>query len=251
MAAVLAEGTTVIDNAAREPEIVDICTMLQAMGARIDGVGTSTLEIEGVDSLSPVEHVTVPDRLVAGTWAVAAVMTRGDVTVHRGRADHLEIALDKLVCAGAQVDELDDGFRVRCNERPRAVDVVTLPYPGFPTDLQPQFIALNVDRARAPRWSPRTCSRRASASSTRWCGSAPTSAPTATTRWCAARSRFGRARRGRRHPGGRGLVLAGLVADGVTTVYEPHHVDRGYEGFIDDLVRLGADVTRVQVNQLA
>ena len=143
MAAVLASGRTVIDNAAREPEIVDICTMLQSMGAFIDGIGTSTLTIDGVDSLHPVAHATVADRIVAGTWAVAAVMTRGDITVRQVSAEHLSLPLEKLVLAGAQVDVLADGFRVRMSNRPKAVDIVTLPYPGFPTDLQPQFIALN------------------------------------------------------------------------------------------------------------
>jgi UDP-N-acetylglucosamine 1-carboxyvinyltransferase len=251
MASVLAEGTTVIDNAAREPEIVDICTMLQAMGAQIGGVGTSTLEIEGVDSLSPVEHVTVADRLVAGTWAVAAVMTRGDVTVHRGRADHLEIALDKLVCAGATVDELDDGFRVRCVDRPRAVDVVTLPYPGFPTDLQPQFIALNSIARGAAMVTENLFEARFRFVNemVRLGADVRTDGHHAMVR--GKESLSGAPVEAADIRAGAGLVLAGLVADGVTTVYEPHHVDRGYEGFIDDLVRLGADVSRVQVNQLA
>ena len=148
MAAVLARGTTVLDNAAREPEIVDLCVMLEQMGAKIGGAGTSTIEIEGVDRLWPVEHVTVPDRIVAGTWAFAAAMTRGDVTVRSARPHHLEIVLDKLVTSGAQVRGLEDGgadgFRISLDERPRSVDVVTLPYPGFPTDLQPMVIALNA-----------------------------------------------------------------------------------------------------------
>ena len=142
MAAVVAKGTTVIDNAAREPEIVDLCGLLTSMGASISGAGTSTLVIDGVEELHPAEHATVPDRIVAGTYAIAAVMTQGDVTIRRGRASHLEIALDKLVATGADVEELATGFRVSCDRRPRAVDVVTLPYPGFPTDLQPAMIAL-------------------------------------------------------------------------------------------------------------
>ena len=121
MSAVLARGDTVIDNAAREPEIVDICDMLVSMGARIDGIGTSTLAIEGVARLSPTRHETVPDRIVAGTWAVAAVMTGGDVVVRGARADHLSIALEKLVTAGADVTCLPDGFAVRMDRRPRAV----------------------------------------------------------------------------------------------------------------------------------
>jgi UDP-N-acetylglucosamine 1-carboxyvinyltransferase len=144
MAAVLAKGTTVIDNAAREPEIVDLCQLLTSMGARLSGVGSSTLEIEGVEGLSPASepHETVPDRIVAGTFAVGAVMTMGDVSIRGGRVDHLEILLDKLVSAGADVEAETGGFRVSCDRRPKAADVVTLPYPGFPTDLQPAMIAL-------------------------------------------------------------------------------------------------------------
>ena len=119
MAAVLAKGITEIDNAAREPEIVDICEMLSAMGARIAGAGTSTLEIEGVDALKPVRHTTVGDRIVGGTWAFAAAMTRGDVTVHGVRPEYLDIALDKLVSAGAVVEPGDNKFRVRMDDRPR------------------------------------------------------------------------------------------------------------------------------------
>ena len=250
MAGVLAKGTTVIDNAAREPEIVDICRMLQSMGAQVDGVGTSTLEIEGVDALSPTEHTTVPDRLVAGTWAVAATMTRGDVTLRNARADHMEIALDKLVHAGALVDELDDGIRVRCHDRPRAVDVVTLPYPGFPTDLQPQFIALNSIARGAAMVTENLFEARFRFVNemVRLGADVRTDGHHAMVR--GKESLSGAPVEAADIRAGAGLVLAGLVAEGVTTVYEPHHVDRGYEGFVDDLVRLGADVTRVSVNQL-
>src|SRR3954453_16347645 len=113
MAAVLAEGTTTIDNAAREPEIVDLCEMLVAMGAQIGGIGTSTLEIVGVTTLQGCHHDVVPDRIVAGTFAFAAAMTQGDVVVHGARTEHLELALDKLVQAGATVSAVEDGFRVR------------------------------------------------------------------------------------------------------------------------------------------
>ena len=250
MAGVLAKGTTVIDNAAREPEIVDICRMLQSMGAQVNGVGTSTLEIEGVDALSPTEHTTVPDRLVAGTWAVAATMTRGDVTLRNARADHMEIALDKLVHAGALVDELDDGIRVRCHDRPRAVDVVTLPYPGFPTDLQPQFIALNSIARGAAMVTENLFEARFRFVNemVRLGADVRTDGHHAMVR--GKESLSGAPVEAADIRAGAGLVLAGLVAEGVTTVYEPHHVDRGYEGFVDDLVRLGADVTRVSVNQL-
>lgn len=250
MAAVLAEGTTVIDNAAREPEIVDIATMLTLMGAKIDGIGTSTLEIHGVEGLSPTEHTTVPDRLVAGTWAVAATMTRGDLTIRNARADHLEIALDKLVSAGATIDGLDDGFRVRCADRPRAVDVVTLPYPGFPTDLQPQFIALNSIARGAAMVTENLFEARFRFVNemVRLGADVRTDGHHALVR--GKESLSGAPVEAADIRAGAGLVLAGLVADGVTTVYEPHHVDRGYEGLVEDLVRLGADVSRVSVNNL-
>src|SRR6476469_4537015 len=128
-AAVLAKGTTVIDNAAREPEIVDLCKMLVAMGAQIDGIGSSTLEVTGVEGLAPTSHDAVPDRIVAGTWAMAALATRGDITVRGAHAHHLEIALDKVAQAGGEVEVLADGFRVAMDRRPRSFDVVTLPYP--------------------------------------------------------------------------------------------------------------------------
>src|SRR3954464_14934924 len=142
MAAVLAQGTTIVDNAAREPEIVDLCRMLVAMGALIEGAGPSTLPVEGVRDLQPVAYTTVPDRIVAGTWAIGAVMTRGDLVVERAVAEHLTVPLDKLRAAGALVEAVPDGVRVAMDERPRGVDVVTLPYPGFPTDLQPMAVAL-------------------------------------------------------------------------------------------------------------
>ncbi|MGN6599582.1 MAG: UDP-N-acetylglucosamine 1-carboxyvinyltransferase [Actinomycetes bacterium] len=245
MAAVLAQGTTVIDNAAREPEIVDLCTMLQQMGAQIGGVGTSTLEIEGVSQLRPATHDTVPDRIVAGTWAIAATLTRGDVTVCGARAGHLELLLDKLTGAGAEIERTaDDGFRVRMQQRPRAVDVVTLPYPGFPTDLQPLVIALNAVADGAAMVTEnvfegrfmfvnelirlgaeiRTDGHHAIVRGRDQLSGAPVQATDIRA--------------------GAGLVLAGLVAEGVTTVHDAFHIDRGYPGFDAQLRRLGADVTR-------
>ena len=247
MAAALAKGTTVIDNAAREPEIVDLCEMLCQMGANVSGLGTSTLEVEGVEQLQPVQHETVPDRIVAGTWAVAATMTRGDVFVRGARADHLEMPLDKLVQAGAVVEPATDGFRVSMDRRPTAVDVVTLPYPGFATDFQPLFLGLNTvaegtamitENVFESRWmfvdelvrlgaDVRTDGKHAVVRGRERLSGAP------------VRAHDIRA--------GAGLVLAGLVAEGVTEVAEVHHVDRGYEGFVDKLVSLGADVRRERV----
>lgn len=247
MAAVTARGRTVIDNAAREPEIVDICTMLTQMGASIEGMGSSTLEVEGVEALLPVEHTTVPDRIVAGTWAVAAAMTRGDVTVRRARPEHLEIALDKLVTAGARVITLDDGFRVEMDARPRAVDIVTLPYPGFPTDLQPQFIALNAiaDGAALVTENLFEARFRFVHELVRLGADVQTEGHHALVRGREALS--GAPVEATDIRAGAGLVLAGLVAEGETAVHEVHHIDRGYAGFVEDLRALGADIERVSL----
>src|SRR5437773_50688 len=142
MAAVAAQGTTVIENAAREPEIVDLADFLTGMGARIEGGGGTTIEIEGVKEFRPVEHRVIPDRVEAGTSAIGASATRGDVLLQGARADHLDIPLSKLTEAGAEVQVEADGIRVRIDGRPHSVDVITLPYPGFPTDLQPQMMAM-------------------------------------------------------------------------------------------------------------
>lgn len=245
-AAVLAKGTTVIDNAAREPEIVDLCTMLVSMGAQIDGIGSSTLEVTGVESLHPTAHRAVADRIVAGTWAMAAVATRGDVTVRGANAGHLEIALDKLVRAGADVEVLADGFRVAIDRRPKSFDVVTLPYPGLATDLQPQAIALlsvaegtamiteNLFEARFM-----FCDEIA-----RMGADVRTDGHHAVVR---GRERLsGAPVRATDIRAGVGLVIAGLVADGFTEVAEVHHIDRGYVRFEEQLRALGADVVRTE-----
>ncbi|MEI8184261.1 MAG: UDP-N-acetylglucosamine 1-carboxyvinyltransferase, partial [Actinomycetes bacterium] len=143
-AATLASGITTIDNAAREPDVVDLGEFLIAMGAKISGLGSHTITIEGVKQLIPTKHATLADRIVTGTWAFAAAITQGDITIENGRADHLEVPLDKLVEAGAVITTTENGFRVKMDKRPVAVDVATLPYPGFPTDLQPMVIALNA-----------------------------------------------------------------------------------------------------------
>ncbi|OZC29967.1 UDP-N-acetylglucosamine 1-carboxyvinyltransferase [Gordonia polyisoprenivorans] len=246
MAAVLADGQTTIDNAAREPEIVDLCVMLSQMGARIDGAGTSTLTVTGVDRLHPTEHRVIGDRIVGATWGVAAAMTRGDVTVRGVAPAHLQLVLNKLVDTGARVDTLPDGFRVRHDGRPTAVNVSTLPFPGFPTDLQPMAIGLaavadgmsviteNVFEARF-RFveemvrlgaDARTDGHHAVVRGIERLSSAPV--------WCSDIR------------AGAGLVLAGLVADGVTEVHDIEHIDRGYPNFEENLTRLGGGIERVR-----
>ena len=245
MAAVLANGETVIDNAAREPDIVDLCNMLGRMGAQIEGAGTSTLTIQGVRTLRPTTHRVIGDRIVAATWGVAAAMTRGDVRVRGVNPRHLALVLDKLRAAGADVTSEPDGFRVVQAERPRAVNFATLPFPGFPTDLQPMAIGLaavadgtsmiteNVFEARF-RFveemirlgaDARTDGHHAVVRGIPRLSSAPV--------W----SSDIRA--------GAGLVLAGLVADGTTEVHDVYHIDRGYPRFVEDLTELGGDIERV------
>jgi UDP-N-acetylglucosamine 1-carboxyvinyltransferase len=244
MAAVLARGTTVIDNAAREPEIVDLAGLLGAMGARVQGAGTSTIEVVGVDELHPVDHTTVPDRIVAGTYLIAAAASGGDVVVEACRPDHLELVLDTVVQSGASVAAGPDWVRVHAQHRPRAVDVVTLPYPGFPTDLQPMIIALaavadgtsmiteNVYDGRFNFVNEmvrlgadiRTDGQHAVIRGREVLSGAPVVATDIRA--------------------GAGLVVAALVAEGTTTIADVHHIDRGYARFVEHLQALGADISR-------
>jgi UDP-N-acetylglucosamine 1-carboxyvinyltransferase len=192
----------------------------------------------------------VPDRIVAGTFAIAAVMTQGDVTIRNGRASHLEIALDKLVTAGAQVEELATGFRVSCDVRPRSVDVVTLPYPGFPTDLQPAMIALESVSDGTAMITENVFDGRFM-----FCDEMARLGADIRTdgHHCVVRGRpqlSAAPVRATDIRAGAGLVLAGLVADGVTEVSDVFHIDRGYAGFVDDLTRLGADVRRMRADEL-
>ena len=244
MAAVTATGVTVIDNAAREPEIVDICNMLVAMGAEISGIGSSLLTITGVNTLQPVEYTTVSDRIVAGTWAVAAAITQGDITVHNVNPNHLSIALEKLTAAGASVEIYENSFRVQMDRRPTAVDVVTLPYPGFPTDLQPQFIALNSIAEGSAMVTENLFEARFRfvQELTRLGAEVRTDGHHALIRGRTKLS--GAPVEATDIRAGAGLVLAGLVADGETTVHAVEHIDRGYVGFEKQLTELGAFVVR-------
>jgi UDP-N-acetylglucosamine 1-carboxyvinyltransferase len=244
MAAVLAKGVTEIDNAAREPEIVDICAMLTEMGARIDGAGTSRLVIEGVDRLRPVTHRTVGDRIVAGTWAFGAVMTRGDVTVSGVRPAFLEIALDKLVTAGARVDAEGERFRVRMDRRPTAVDFVTLPYPGFATDLLPMAIGLAAVSDGASLVTENIFDGRFMFINemARLGADIRTDGHHAVVRGKERLS--GAPVRATDIRAGAGLVIAALCAEGVTEINHVHHIDRGYPNFVADLRLLGVTVER-------
>jgi len=244
-AAVLAEGRTVLENAAREPEIVDLCVMLRQMGAQLTGEGSPTIVIDGVDKLYPTQHEVIGDRIVAGTWAYAAAMTRGDITVSGIAPRHLHLPLEMLKFAGAQISSYENGFRVNMPHRPKAVDYQTLPFPGFPTDLQPMAIGIsaiaegtsviteNIFEARF-RFVDEMMRLGADATvdghhvvlrGVEQLSSTPV--------W----SSDIRA--------GAGLVLAGLCADGETEVHDVYHIDRGYPNFVENLQQLGAKIERV------
>lgn len=245
MAAVLAKGTTVIDNAAREPDIVDIGNYLIQMGAKISGLGSTEITIEGVTKLNPATHATLPDRIIAGTWAFAAAITQGDITIKGARADHLEIPLEKLTNAGAVVTTTEDGIRVHMEHRPKAIDVATLPYPGFPTDLQPMVVAMNAIAEGSAIVTENVFQGRfmfvnelgrlgakitvdghhASITGVNQLSGAPVVATDIRA--------------------GVGLVLAGLVSDGETIVEDAFHIDRGFPNFAEQLQSLGGDVKRI------
>jgi UDP-N-acetylglucosamine 1-carboxyvinyltransferase len=243
-AAVLAKGVTTIDNAAREPDLVDLGEFLIAMGAKIEGLGSPLIKITGVAELKPADHTTITDRIIAGTWAFAAAMTQGDITIHGARADHMEVMLEKLAHAGAIITSTADGVRVQMNQRPRATDVATLPYPGFATDLLPFIIAMNavadghsmvtenvfesrfmfVNELARLGAHVTVDGKHASITGIPQLSGAPVEATDIRA--------------------GAGLVLAALVSEGETTVDGAFHIDRGYPNFAEDLRALGANVTR-------
>jgi UDP-N-acetylglucosamine 1-carboxyvinyltransferase len=246
MAATLAKGTTIIENAAREPEVSDLADFLNAMGARITGAGTSRIEVEGVDALHPATHAVIPDRLVVATFLVAAGLAGGDVVVEDGRPDHMDMLIRKLAAMGVEITMDPDGLRARrdLSVPLHSVDVATLPYPGFATDYKPLMVTLltvadgvgivtenlffgrfrYVEELRRMGADIRTEGHHAVVRGVERLSGAP------------VRAFDVRA--------GAALVLAGLVADGETVITDAHHVDRGYENLDGKLASLGAHVVR-------
>ena len=246
MAAVLAKGESVIENAAREPEVVDLAETLGKMGAVIEGAGTNTIRIQGVETLQGVNHSVLPDRIESGTYLVAGAITGGRVRVNRTRPEHLEAVLDKLSEAGASIQVGPDWIELDMRgERPRAVDVRTAPYPAFPTDMQAQFCALNAIAAGTGTITETIFENRfMHALELQRMGADLvtkgnmvvsrgvkhlTGAPVMATDLRASAS----------------LVLAGLAAKGVTIVDRVYHVDRGYERIEEKLSQLGAEIRRL------
>ena len=244
LAACLAEGETSIVNAAREPEIVDIARMLVSMGAKISGAGTAIIHIEGVSELHPADHRVVPDRLEAGTYAVAGAISAGDVTVTGCHPEDLRMEVRKLDESGCEVELGDGWLRVVGCERPTAVDFSTLPFPGFHTDMQPQMAAYLATAEGTSVITENLYDARF-----RYMGELMRMGADISTEWQHAIIRGVEQLSGApvlAHDirAGAALVLAGLRADGETIVGDPHHVDRGYEGFVPKLASLGAVISR-------
>jgi UDP-N-acetylglucosamine 1-carboxyvinyltransferase len=249
MAATLAEGTTVIENAAKEPEIVDLANYLNSMGAVVRGAGTGVIRIEGVEKLRGTDHTVIPDRVEAGTFMIAAAMTGGNVFVEGAIADHLGPVISKLEEMGVTIDAQENGIRVIADKPLKAVDVKTLPYPGFPTDMQSQMMALllisqgtsvvtetvfenrfmHVEQFQLMNAEIKVEGRSAIVTGGTQLSGAKV---------CATDLRAGAA-----------LIIAGLVAEGTTEVSGTHHIDRGYVHLAEKLAGLGADIYRISLNE--
>ena len=244
MAASMAEGVTVLENPAQEPEIVDLANYLNVMGAKVRGAGTNVIKIEGMGRLLGRDYTIIPDRIEAGTYMVAAAMTRGDVYIENAISEHLKPVVARLKEAGAVIEEDVEGIRVTCDRPTRAVDIKTMPYPGFPTDMQAQFMAMiavsegtglvtetvfenrfmHVDELKRMGAHIKIDGRT----------SVVEGVPKLTG--CQVKATDLRA--------GAAMVLAGLVAEGETQVGYIHHIDRGYDNLVAKLVGLGADIRR-------
>lgn len=245
MAAAMANGTTVLENPAEEPEIVDLANYLNQMGARVRGAGTNVITIEGVSELHGVQHSVIPDRIEAGTYMIAAAMTGGDVIIENVLPEHQKPLIAKLREAGALVEEDIDRIHVVGSGRLKAVDIKTLPYPGFPTDMQAQMMAmLSVAEGRSKitetvfenRFMHVVELNRMGANITTEGRSAVITGPAHLT-GCTVRATDLRA--------GAAMILEGLVAEGATEICDIYHIDRGYEEIAAKLTRLGADIKRV------
>ncbi len=248
MAASLAEGTTILENAAEEPEIVDLANYLNKMGAKIRGAGTDTIRIEGVDKLHGADYTIIPDRIEAGTYMIAAAMTGGDIVVENVLPEHQKPLIAKLREAGAVVEEDIDKVRVIGKNPLKAVSIKTLPYPGFPTDMQAQMMAMMViaeGRSKVTetvfenRFMHVVELNRMGAQISTEGRSAVIDGPSKLT-GCDVRATDLRA--------GAAMILAGLVAEGTTRIGDLHHIDRGYENIVAKLKNLGADIERVDVD---
>ncbi|GBG58071.1 UDP-N-acetylglucosamine 1-carboxyvinyltransferase [Sporomusaceae bacterium FL31] len=245
MAASMAKGQTILENPAHEPEIVDLANYLNVMGANIRGAGTNVIKIEGVKELKGTNYTIIPDRIEAGTYMVAAAMTNGDVYIENALIEHLKPVVAKLKEAGVYIEEDINGVRVKGNGPIRAVDIKTLPYPGFPTDMQAQFMAMLTIAQGTSIVSETVFENRfmhvdelkRMGANIKIEGRSAVVEGVAQLTGCQVKATDLRA--------GAAMVLAGLVAQGETHIGYIHHIDRGYEGLVDKLRSIGADITRI------
>lgn len=247
LAATLAEGVTIIENAAEEPEIVDLALFLNEMGARISGAGTAVIKIEGVGKLQGARHTVIPDRIEAGTFLVAGAITGGEITVENVIVEHIKPVIAKLQEAGAEIRETEAGLVVKAQGRLRATDIKTLPYPGFPTDMQAQMMAL-LTLAEGTSMVTETVfeNRFMHVVELRRMGAEiKVEGRTAVVRGVG--QLLGTQVKATDLRAGAALVLAGLAARGETEVIHLHHIDRGYEGFTEKLQGLGAKIDRLRI----
>lgn len=246
MAATLAEGVTVIESAACEPEVVDLANFLNAMGARISGAGSPTITITGVPELHGAEHEVIPDRIEAATYAIAGAITQGDVTLRGARADHLGAVLDKLHDAGVDVERNGSGIRVRRKGRLKPVDITTLPYSGFPTDVQAQMMALMAVTPGISIITERIFESRFMHVSelARLGADIEIEGPSAIVK--GGKPLSGAPVMASDLRASAALVVAGLAAKGTTQVNRVYHIDRGYENIDGKLRQLGARIERVE-----
>lgn len=242
LAAVRSKGVTVIHNAAREPEIMDLQDFLVACGAKIIGAGTKTIIVQGVNQLSGTVYQAIPDRIIAGTYLVAAAITRGEVVLEAVSPSHLKSVIDKLVQMGCRINEEQNRMILRCPKKLNSVNIITEPYPGFPTDMQSQIMSL-LCTCKEPSFIRENLfeARFKIVDELRKMGA------DIRVEDCTAYIRGGRPLHGARLcakdlRGGAALVLAGLVAQGTTVVEHIEHVERGYQNIVGDLVKLGADI---------
>lgn len=245
MAASLAKGKTIIENAAEEPEIVDLVTYLNSMGANIRGAGTNIIRIEGVPELKGAVHTVIPDRIEAGTYLIAAAMAGGDVYVENALSEHLKPVVAKLKEVGVTVEEDIEGIRVISNGQLKAADIKTLPYPGFPTDMQAQFMALTTIANGTSTVMETVFENRFMHVDELQKMGAQIRIEVRSAIVDGVKKLHGAKVRATDLRAGAALVCAGLVAEGTTEIDHLYHIDRGYDDLVGKLQRLGADIVRV------
>jgi len=250
MAAVTAKGTTIIENAAQEPEIVDLANILNAMGGKVRGAGTTVLRITGVEDLRPTSHMVIPDRVEAGTYMAAAAITKGDLIIENVLSEHLKPMVAKLKEAGVYIEESENSIRVVCDRRPVGVDVKTMPYPGFPTDLQAQFMAFMTLCEGSSLITETVFENRFMHVSELCRMGANIRIDGRTALIQGQKELFGTNVKCTDLRAGAALVISALAAEGNTYINDICHIDRGYENIEQKLSACGADIKRVNTDNI-